>query len=263
MNLILFTREESQVPLPRSDARAQHILRVLRRQVGDSLDVGLPDGPRGKATLRRISETALELSFTWEPEPPAPPPPTTLIIGLPRPQTARKILQDAAALGVRQLHFVRCVRSEPSYAASHLWHSGEWQRHLEAGTAQAFATDIPQLSHGRTLAEVLEKLTAASSPAPAPPPRRLALDNYEAPQPLGHYAIGPDELLTLALGPERGWAPDERDALRAAGFALAHLGPRVLRLETAVTAALAITHSLRMSHGAAQRASTPGAESSG
>jgi RsmE family RNA methyltransferase len=44
----------------------------------------------------------------------------------------------------------------------------------------------------------------------------------------------------LAIGPERGWGPRDRDGLRAAGFALAHLGPRVLRSETAVVAALAI-----------------------
>jgi RsmE family RNA methyltransferase len=48
--------------------------------------------------------------------------------------------------------------------------------------------------------------------------------------------------LTLAFGPERGWGPADRAALRAAGFTLCSLGERVLRLETAVTAALALTH---------------------
>jgi len=239
LNLVLFQPEEISRPLPRNDARAEHILGVLRRKIGDSLDVGLANGPRGKATLLNIRENGLDLAFTWEPNPPSLPPPTTLIIGLPRPQTARKILQDAAALGVRALHFTRCERSEPSYADSKLWSSSEWHRHLEAGTAQAFCTHIPQLTHGHTLAELVTEFSQIKTGA------TVALDNYEATAPLSSIALSPDTPLTLALGPERGWAASERAALRAAGFTLAHLGSRVLRLETATTAALASTAAKR------------------
>jgi len=239
LNLVLFHPEEIARPLPRSEARAAHILSVLRRNIGDSFDVGLANGPRGKATLLRVTETALDLAFTWEPSPPPLPPPTTLIVGLPRPQTARKILQDATALGVRALHFACCERSEPSYADSRLWHSGEWQRHLEAGASQAFCTHIPKLTHGRTLAEILGEFSRSKTGA------TVALDNYEATTRLSEIALAPDTPLVLALGPERGWAASERNTLRTAGFTLAHLGPRVLRLETATTAALAITASIR------------------
>jgi len=239
VNLVLFHPEEISRPLPRSDARAQHILSVLRRKIGDSVDVGLANGPRGKATLLSVSESALDLSFTWELSPPPLPPPTTLIIGLPRPQTARKILQDTASLGVHALHFARCERSEPSYADSRLWHSGEWQRHLEAGAAQAFCTHIPQLTHGHTLAELVGEFSQEVTQT------RVALDNYEATTRLSEIALASETPLILALGPERGWSAAERDSLRAAGFTLAHLGSRVLRLETVVTAALAITTSTR------------------
>jgi len=239
VNLVLFHPEEITRPLPLSDPRAEHILGVLRRKVGDSLDVGLANGPRGKAALLGVTKDALDLAFSWEPNPPCLPPPTTLIVGLPRPQTARKILQDAAALGVRALHFARCERSEPSYADSKLWSSGEWQRHLEAGAAQAFCTHIPQLSHGRTLAELVAEFSQSKTGA------TVALDNYEATLRLSEIALAADTPLVLALGPERGWAASERDALRTTGFTLAHLGPRVLRLETATTAALAITAATR------------------
>jgi RsmE family RNA methyltransferase len=46
--------------------------------------------------------------------------------------------------------------------------------------------------------------------------------------------------VVLALGPERGWGPADRAALRAHGFTLVHLGTRVLRSETAVIAALTL-----------------------
>jgi 16S rRNA (uracil1498-N3)-methyltransferase len=47
--------------------------------------------------------------------------------------------------------------------------------------------------------------------------------------------------VTLACGPEGGFTADETELLRARGFIPVALGPLTLRLETAVTAALAIT----------------------
>lgn len=46
----------------------------------------------------------------------------------------------------------------------------------------------------------------------------------------------------LAIGPEGGWTPSELDVLVAAGFAIAGLGERVLRSETAVVVSLGLVH---------------------
>lgn len=238
MNLVLFESSELSAPLPRTDPRAAHILNVLRRREGDTFDVGTVNGPRGKATLAAASADALALTFAWDaPQPPLPQ--TTLLIGLPRPQTARDILRDATTLGAMCIHFVATERADPNYATSTLWTSGEWRRHCLAGAAQAFDTRIPEVTWTHTLASAL-----ATLPAPA---RRIALDNYEAASSLrvchltSDKPSGSTDGLVLALGPERGFGPADRDALRAAGFSLAHLGSRVLRVETAVVAALAIT----------------------
>ncbi len=232
MNLILFEPAELTVPLAHTDPRAEHILKTLRRRIGDTFDVGLVDGPIGKGTLDAISATALTLTFTWGP-PPAPADPITLLLGLPRPQTARDILRDATTLGVGALHFVATERSDPNYAAATLWTSGEWRRHCLAGAAQAFATRLPAVTSNHTLATALAALPAATT-------RRLALDNYEATAPLSTCNLLGDTSVVLALGPERGWGPADRAALRAHGFTLAHLGTRVLRSETAVIAALTL-----------------------
>jgi 16S rRNA (uracil1498-N3)-methyltransferase len=236
VNLILFNPEETAQPLPRSDYRATHVLQVLRRGIGESFDVGLVDGPRGKATLVDIGRDALTFSFRWG-LPPPPLDPITLIVGLARPQTARKILQDSTALGVSNLHFVITDRSEPSYAQSTLWSTGEWKRHLIAGAEQAFCTRLPTVTWRYSLADALATLPNTSG--------RVALDNYEGVVPLLSYSVtgynpsAPPEV-ALAVGAERGWSDDERHALRQQGFTMAHLGERVLRTETAVVAALAI-----------------------
>jgi RsmE family RNA methyltransferase len=237
MNLVLFSPDELAAPLPVSDPRAQHILNVLRRAPGDTFDAGLNNGPLGKATLLRADESALHLAFAATREPP-PLPPVTLIIGLPRPQTARDLLRDTATLGAACIHFVMTERTDPNYASSSLWTSGEWRRHLLAGAAQAFDTRLPSVSWTHTLGSALAGKTSAKQ-------TRLALDNYEATAPLCAALPAPCSQLVLALGPERGWGPADRDQLRAAGFILCSLGQRVLRLETAVTAALALVHHAR------------------
>lgn len=232
MNLILFEPAELTAPLPRTDPRAEHIQKVLRRQIGDTFDVGLVDGPIGKGTLAAVSADALTLTFTWGPPPP-PADPITLLIGLPRPQTARDILRDATTLGVGALHFVATERSDPNYADATLWTSGEWRRHCLAGAAQAFTTRLPLVTSDRSLAAALAALPAAAN-------QRLALDNYEAACPLGECPIMGNTSIVVAIGPERGWGPTDRATLRAHGFTLVHLGTRVLRTETAVIAALTL-----------------------
>jgi 16S rRNA (uracil1498-N3)-methyltransferase len=42
----------------------------------------------------------------------------------------------------------------------------------------------------------------------------------------------------IAIGPEGGFAPDELEAFRLAGFSRVSLGPRILRTETAAIAAV-------------------------
>lgn len=232
VNLILFEPAELDTPLPRSDRRAVHILDVLRRKVGDTFDVALIDGPHGKATLRAIEAKTLVLAFAWNrPASGAVPAPgIRLLVGLPRPQTARDILRDATTLGATAIDFVRTEKSEPGYAQSTLWRSGEWRRHVLAGAEQAFDPRVPIITHGEALATIVGTLPPGGT--------RIALDNYEATERLGELAdlTAP----TLALGAERGWSATERALLRAHGFRFAQLGARVLRTETACVAALAI-----------------------
>ncbi|WP_246026392.1 RsmE family RNA methyltransferase [Oleiharenicola lentus] len=231
MNIILFHPAEVELPLSGNDARSRHILTVLKRGAGDSFDAGLVNGPRGKATLEAIgADGALHLSFAWGAEP-APLAPIRLLVGLPRPQTARDILREGASLGIEAMEFVRTERGEPSYAQSSLWSSREWETLLTTGAAQAFCTRLPVVRHGHTLAEAL------AAPAQG---ARLALDNYEASQPLSRVGLPAGAQVTIAIGSERGWTATERDLLLRRGFLFVHLGERVLRTETACVAAISL-----------------------
>lgn len=229
MNLILFEPGELDSPLPRNDPRSVHILRVLGRRQGERFDAGIVNGPAGKALLEAVGPEALSIRFETG-RAPAPADPIHLVLALPRPQTARKILGEATSLGVAAMHFFHAQKGEPSYGSSTLWSGGEWRRHLLDGAAQAFDTRLPEVIRHPDLAHAIAALPAGCT--------RIALDNYEA---AGRLPAGlAARPIALAFGPERGWSASERALLRASGFELAHLGERVLRTETAVVAAISL-----------------------
>jgi 16S rRNA (uracil1498-N3)-methyltransferase len=231
LNIILFEPEEVEHPLPRNDARAWHILNVLRLQPAGVFDAGLINGPRGKGVLVTLDEHSLVLSFAWEKTPP-PLCPIHLLVGLPRPQTARDILRDVTTLGVASIHFICCDRGEPSYSSSNLWKSEEWRKCVINGATQAFCTLLPTVTPNEMLPDAIASLPRNAS--------RIALDNYEASVSLAGFSPTSADSAAIAVGSERGWSPNERAILRNSGFTLAHLGPRVLRTETACIAAVTI-----------------------
>ncbi len=227
------------MPLPRSDRRVEHVLKVLRRGVGEPFDAGVINGTRGKAEIRELTETRATFAYVPATTPPVTEP-ITVVVGLPRPQTARDILRDATTLGIAALHFVRTERGDASYAQSTLWSSGEWRRHAIAGAEQAFETTVPAISCGKRLPDVLDAVCTAD---PNEAQIRIALDNYEAPLALSQIPFLTETNVLLAVGPERGWSSEERAMFRTRGFQLAHLGTRVLRTETAVLAAVTLARS--------------------
>ncbi|HVU38892.1 MAG TPA: RsmE family RNA methyltransferase [Opitutales bacterium] len=234
MNLVLFETTAEAARLDCADARARHIRDVLRMKPGDKLFVGVVNGPRGQAVIAEDGPDGMRLEITWE-DKAEPPRPIFILTGLPRPQTARDVLRESAAFGVSALHFFNVEKGEPSYANSSLWKTDEWKQRLREGAAQAFATSIPEVAVHDSLRTALEKI-AVAVPENAV---RLALDVYEAGAPLSKLAPATGAVV-LALGAERGWSAGERQDLRGAGFALAQLGPRVLRTETALVAGLSV-----------------------
>ena len=235
MNLILFNEQTPELLLEAEDPRSQHLRKVLRRRVGDFFDAGVVRGPRGRGRIAAERGGQLHLLFNWEKEP-TQPCPVDLALGHPRPQSARRILRDAASMAVNSLSFILAERAEKSFADSSLWSTNEWERRLREGAEQGFHTWIPSVSHRRS---TLDWLDSMRSPAQW---KRCALDPYEPSCSLrdfiGSWEPGAVEGVILALGPERGWSNEERNLLRERGVPLCHLGPRILRSDTACAVAV-------------------------
>ena len=230
MNIVLFEAAEIGHPLSLGDPRARHVVQVIGCGVGDRFDVGVIDGPRGKARIEAVGPQVLELDFALEEQIPQLHP-VALVVGMPRPPSARRILKDITSLGADQLHFTGTDRGERSYLSSRLWTNGEYRRLLLEGAEQAFCTRLPRVEVHQSLAACLDQVDLGAD--------LLAMDNYEASLALGQYRPAAARTL-LAVGSERGWSAAERDLLRQREFVLVDMGERVLKTETACIAGLSL-----------------------
>ena len=236
MNLLIFQNNEWLSPLSGSDPRVEHIKKILRAREGDILDAGIIGGPIGKAVIQKIEENG-SFTFSFYEETPAPPPdPITLIIGTPRPPTARRLIKDLTTAGVGRMIFCATDLGEKSYLTSSLWMKEEYKTALMEGISQGETTILPELVKLYSLYKAIDQLDNDTD--------RMALDNISPDQPLKSYS--PEKTVScLAIGPERGWSDRERQMLRERGFQICSMGDRVLRTETACHMGLALIQAAR------------------
>lgn len=225
MNLVLITKEESDVGIPVEDPRVIHLTQTVGLQVNKTFFVGIKNGLRGMATIKEINQLLI-FAVEWEKEKQSVLP-LELLVGLPRPQTAKKILYEAACLGINKIVFFVSEKGDPGYLSSSLWKNNEWEDFLLRGAEQACSSLIPEVIHALSIEEGLRLLR--------PQGWRVALDPYIAKDTL---KTNKQKLNwgTLAIGPERGWSDSERSFLKAEEFNFYHLGDRILRVETACVA---------------------------
>jgi 16S rRNA (uracil1498-N3)-methyltransferase len=207
--------------------RARHVREVLRCQPGDTVAVGLIGGTVGSALVVSSGAGELTLRATLGAEPP-PPSPVTLLLALPRPKILRKVLQAAAAMGVKRLLLLGSWKVEKAYWGSPLLEAEALRQELLLGLEQGRDTVLPEVLLRRYFKPFVEdELDAMFGAA------RLLLD-LAATEPLQAITPPASGGVTLAIGPEGGWTPYEAAELSRRGFAPVSLGPRPLRVDQAV-----------------------------
>jgi len=229
MNLLILTEEDFLAPgrVRLTGRRLKHVTEVHRAKAGDELAVGLLQGEMGRGRVTRLDAEALELEVELDQPAPAKLP-LTLVLALPRPKVLNRVLAAATSLGVARIYLVNAWKVEKSY-----WHSPRLaeanlllQRVL--GLEQARDTMLPELHLRRLLRPFAEDelpgLLQGTQALLAHPGA-----GAECPRSLQGAA-------TLVIGPEGGFIPDEITLLARAGCRPVSLGPRILRVETAIAA---------------------------
>jgi RsmE family RNA methyltransferase len=237
MNLLLlndsdFTEKTTAII---SDYRFQHLTKIKKVQLSDSLAAGKINGLMGNASVRSISKTSITFDVTLDTSPPKALP-ATLIIALPRPKMLKRILQTAATMGVKDITFINSYRTEKSYWQSPLLKAEKIHEQLLAGLEQGIDTILPNVHLIKLfkpfVEDVLPELCAGKRALVAHP------DSLSTcPEPTHDDTV-------LVIGPEGGFTPYEICKLNEAGCKSIHLGDRILRVETAVPVLLAKLFSL-------------------
>jgi len=249
MNLIILTESDKidEDAYRLSDYRAEHIRSVLRVEEGDTVEVGLLNGPQGKARVQFVSGDAVELRCERLEEVPAPQPTINLICALPRPQTLKKILITSAMMGVRSLHLIRANRVEKSYFQSPLTEAERQRPYLIEGLSQGKLTRLPEVCVHDRFRPFFEDGHGPLDEKADRSTLRLLCTMDEAPSLDTVFEPSAAEV-TIAIGPEGGWVPFEIEFMQSVGFRPFSLGRWILRVEHAVTAALSQIELLRMMH---------------
>lgn len=228
--LLLFEKDfeaEGQVVL--RDRRFVHIRDVLRTEVGGALLVGRANGDIGRGTVIQLDGDAVKLEVAFDVAPP-PALPLTLILGLPRPQQLKRTLQTVAAMGVKDIILLHSSRVEKSYWHTPVLTEESIAEHLSLGLEQAVDTVMPRVR----LCKRFKPFVEDELPGLAVGTRALVAHPYNA---VG-LPVGELTPSILAIGPEGGFTKHEIEMLQAAGLMAVHMGPRILRVETAVPALL-------------------------
>jgi 16S rRNA (uracil1498-N3)-methyltransferase len=218
---------------------ASHLARVLRARSGDELILFNGDGREFNGAIETVRGSRVSASVgDGRPVDRESPLAITLVQCVPRGDRMDFIVQKATELGVARIVPVlsqrSVVRLDKSQAESKAVH---WRAVAVSACEQCGRNRLPAIEAAQPLLNYLGE----SSPGTGP---RLVLEPESAPQ-MSTLAPGPggaaDAAMTsaeIAIGPEGGFASEELEAFRVAGFSQVGLGPRVLRTETAAIAAV-------------------------
>jgi RsmE family RNA methyltransferase len=213
-----------------ADRRAGHLRSVLGAGVGARLRAGVIGGGIGSAELVADDGTAITLRLALT-EPAPPPLPIELVLAVPRPKVLSRVVEAAAAFGVARIELTNAWRVDKSYLRSPRLAPDALVLAARLGAEQGGTTHLPAIAVHHRLMALLDARW------PGPPDVKL-LAHPGAP-PIETAITAPATApLTLAIGPEGGWIAREVETFIARGFSPVSLGAPILRVETAVAAAL-------------------------
>lgn len=207
--------------------RRDHLAQVLKAAEGETLTVGLVNGPIGSGQILTLTPSEAIVRVHLDRTSP-PPLPLSLVLAMPRPKMLRRVLQTVAAQGVKDLWLINAYKVEKSFWQSPWLQEESLTEQLTLGLEQAVDTAMPRVNIRKRFKPFVEDELPALL---AERPGLVAHPGTTAPCPV-HI----NRPATLCIGPEGGFIPYEVDKLIEAGCTAVHLGRRILRVETAVPA---------------------------
>lgn len=215
-----------------------HVYRVLRLREG--APVFIADG-RGTVFRGNISAASPRLVKVHldQPVPSAEPPlKITLLQSLAKGEKMDLIVRQSVELGVSRIIPVATGRTVPKWDENKsLRRLDRWQKIARSAASQCRRGKIPVVEPVAGFSETLDRLPThreGLTVVPWEKEKRFVIGK------LLQQAFPPGGEIFLFIGPEGGFRESEIKALSTFGATTVHLGPRILRTETAATALLAL-----------------------
>ena len=247
MNLIILDPAEvnGSGDVTLTDSRAAHLADVLKVTPGQTVRVGLLDGPRGTAVVTTTDGRRVAMRCVFDDGAPERPR-VDLLLALPRPKVMRRLWAQLAALGVGQIILTNAERVERNYFDTHVLAPDCYRPLLVEGLQQARDTRLPTVSIHRQFRILVEDHLETLFTGV-----RLVADP-RAETPINHALRGGQgDRILIGIGPEGGWNDFEMRLLEARGFHPVGMGPRTLRADTACVALVTLVHEALRADGAA------------
>lgn len=213
-------------------ADARHIGGALRMAVGETLTLCDGNGTDYAATITAIGKDTVTVSVDGAaPNATEPTLAVTLYMGMPKGDKLEFVIQKAVELGVTAVVPVVTARSIVRVSGKDAEKKQvRLQRIAAEAAGQCGRGIIPTVYAPIDFKSALARLKE----------ERVLLCYEGGGAPIGTLVTPDDTAVSLVIGPEGGFAPEEVEAIKALGGQIATLGPRILRCETAPIAALAV-----------------------
>jgi len=216
-----------------------HAYRVLRLGKGSAVTVADGKGASYGGVINSISSQEVLVRLLEPAQINKPSLRITLLQSLLKGEKMDLVIRQAVELGVTRIIPVLTERSIPQYTDSREVNRGlRWQKIARSAAAQCRRADLALIEPLCRLEKTFDLLREQPSFVLWELEKKRSL--YDL---LRHQRPEGDAVLLL-LGPEGGFSCAEIEILAAAGAASAHLGPRILRAETAALASIAMLQSV-------------------
>ncbi|MFZ0630803.1 MAG: 16S rRNA (uracil(1498)-N(3))-methyltransferase [Acidobacteriaceae bacterium] len=223
-----------------SGMQAEHLIRVLRAQAGMEFDI-VAGGRVWHAVIAGITGSSVRFNLVAEVEA-DPALPITLLLSIYKFDRMEWAIEKVTELGADRIVPVIARRSEKHLVQAAAARAERWRRIAVEASKQARRSDVLQVADPLSLKEALRQEDKAV---------RLVLAEQERSTTLRDaisdvLAANGDEVpdLRMAIGPEGGWTAEEAALFDAENWKPVSLGPRILRVETAAIAAMAVAAAL-------------------
>lgn len=212
-------------------ADALHIAKALRMRPGEALTLCDGKGTDFDGVLETVTDRQVTVRISASrPSQAEPTLAVTLYQGLPKGDKMDWIIQKAVELGVTAVVPVATRRSVARLEGKADKKQERWQRIAAEAAGQCGRGILPAVERPLSWSQALSRLSGEP-----------ALVFYEGGgRPLRELVTPSTRRLSVFVGPEGGFDPEEIDAIRRQGGGVATLGPRILRCETAPLAALTL-----------------------